>query len=637
MSATRHLGLFLSDSRELLGSLESDLVRFEQAGSDPERRALLDAIFRHLHSLKGSAGMMGLDPIALVAHLSEQVAGEARSGIRPISTREIDLLLDACDGMRVMTNRVGAGQSIEPPAALLQKLSGMLGGKVLEAAEAASDVAEPIRLPEGPHTVIRIHVSQGSPTPAARAFIALRRVEASAEVIATSPGRKSLREGRLPGRVLTVALRGTHTSEAVEALLARVPAVERIEIISGPTDAATAPAASDGTLAPAAPGDRSVKVDVDLLDQFLELSGELVLSSGRLREAVKHSALTERVPLEEEIDRLGRLVKDLNARVLATRQTPLQHLTERLPRVVRDLARRLGKPLQLRVEGAEVTLDRGVLDALTDPLIHVIRNAADHGIEPAEERARLGKPPAGTLIVSARRERDRVVIELRDDGAGFDVPRLRDRAVQAGALRAAEAGGLSEEAALRLALLPGLTTRDRTSDVSGRGVGLDAVLVSIEQLGGVVGLHSEPGVGSCVRFVLPATVSIVNLLLVDLGGEVFGMPMSKVLYAAEGDLDTGAAEGASTRVIQLGNERVAAWSLGRLVGLPETSHGRRPFVVVEGEGLRAAVGVDRLLGQEEVLLRPLGPPLEKIRGLAGTAILGSGRPIFVLDVPRLVA
>jgi two-component system chemotaxis sensor kinase CheA len=340
--------------------------------------------------------------------------------------------------------------------------------------------------------------------------------------------------------------------------------------------------------------------------------------------------------MDEEVDRLGRLVKDLNARVLATRQTPAQHLADRLPRVVRDLSRRLSKPLKLQVEGADVTMDRGLLDALADPLIHALRNAADHGIEAPEVRAEAGKSPTGVITFVARRERDRVSVEIRDDGGGFNVPRLKERAVETGALSPEEAEALTDEAALRLAFLPGFTTRTTSTDISGRGVGMDAIQVAVEQLGGTVVLENFPGQGSSIRFVLPATVSVVNLLLVDLGGEIFGMPMSKVLYAAEGDLSAAEAMG-TLRLLSVGRDRLPAYSLGRVMGLPERGRGVRPLVIVEGEGQKSAVAVDRLLGQEEVVLRPLVPPLDRIRGLAGTAILGSGRPVFVLDVPRLLA
>jgi two-component system chemotaxis sensor kinase CheA len=635
MDASRYLSLFLTDAREHLAGLEADLVRFEQAVLEPDQRSLLEGVFRHLHSLKGSAGMMGFDPIVQVAHLCEQLASEGRTGIRPIATAEIDLLLDACDCVRVLVNRLADGLAIEQPSQLIERLSGAIThvARPASAAEPASD--ETLAL-DGPHTLVKVWISSTA-TPAARAFIVLRRLETLDKALSCSPSRETLRTGSLPRSVLTVALHGVHDLASIEAALSRVPGVDSVELAAAAEPQpliATGPAA-----VPLRPviHDPTMRVHVQLLDQLLELAGELVLSSGRLRESVKSVPHDHRAAMDEEVVRLRRLVKDLNDRVLDARQTSVQHLTDRLPRIVRDLSRRLDKPLQLEIEGADTTLDRGLLDALAEPLIHVIRNAADHGIEPPEVRGRSGKPPIGTITFAARRESERVCIELRDDGRGFDTAALRRSALSRGDLAAPDAERLTTDAALRLAFLPGLTTRSDRSVVSGTGVGLDAVLVTIEQLGGTVAVESTPGTGSCVRFLLPTTVSVMNLLLVDLGGEIFGLPMSKVLFAAQGDLSAAVPGGGPAPLLSLGGQEVSAYALGRLVGLPEEAQGVRPFVVVEGEGQRAAVGVDRLIGQEEVVLRPLGPPLEKIRGLTGTAILGSGRPIFVLDVPRLVA
>jgi two-component system chemotaxis sensor kinase CheA len=631
MDVSRYLGLFVTDAREQIAWLEGDLVRFDQTPNEEERRILLDSVFRHLHSLKGSAAAMGFDPITAIAHESERVVARARAANNLAST-EVDLLLEVADALRRLVGLAGAKQPLEPDTTLLQKLSGLSGTPPPVAPTTA------IAIPQTPHTCVRVQISSKSLTPAARAFVVLRRLEALGRTFSCMPPREALRDGNLPGNALTVVLEGVHDLTSLQNAVARVPDVEAIEL--SPQDRKDEPAPAP-LVRPAqeqkVPTDQTIRVRVDLLDQLLEMAGELVLSSARLRETARRLPARQRGPVDEEIDRLGRLVKDLNARVLATRQTPVQHLADRLPRIVRDLSRRLNKPLQLVVEGRDVTLDQGLLDALTDPLTHALRNAADHGIESPEVRRQLGKPAVGTITLSARRERERVVVELSDDGGGFDVARLRHRALQAGAISADEAAAMTDDEALRLAFLPGVSTRDVSSDVSGRGVGMDAVLVAVEHLGGSVTLQSTLGVGSSVLFSLPMALSVTNLLLVDLDGEILGMPMSKVLFATEGDAVPVGPEHSPTRVLQVGDEHVVAYSLGRLVGFPESTTGRRPFVVVEGEGQRAAVGVDKLLGQEEVVMRPLTPPLEKIRGLAGTAILGSGRPIFVLDVPRLVA
>jgi two-component system chemotaxis sensor kinase CheA len=626
MDLSRYLGLFISDSREHLARLEADLVRLEETLAEEDRVELLHAAFRHLHSLKGSSATMGFDAIATLAHKAEELIGEARLR-RKINSEQIDLLLQTADALRSLVEEAAENRPLVPRTDLLDRLG------VAEAPAESSVEAAPFTFGaglDGPATLVRVRISSKSPTPAARAFLVLRKMGALGEVLLSDPTQADVRAGQLPTSTVRIALKGAHTIEVLREAVARIPDIDAVEIFESEAPAAEPPSMPVPPPVLQAP-EQTIRVNAELLDQLLELAGELVLSSGRLR-AVSRAARQPSQPLEEEIDRLRRLVKDLNNRVLATRQTPVQRLFERLPRIVRDLSRRLGKPLVLRTEGADVTLDRGLLEALGDPILHALRNAADHGVEHPEERARAGKPSTGQLAVSAQRERDRVIIDLRDDGRGFNTTALREKAVRQGALARDEATALSEEAALRLAFLPGVSTRDASNDISGRGVGMDAVLQSVEQLGGSVVLQSTPGQGSCIRFVLPTTVSVVNLLLVDLAGEVFGLPMSRVIRAVESTLR------GQERSIQLNGERLPAHALGRLLGLPERlSDGARPYIVVEGEGQRAAVGVDSVLGQEEVVLRPLGPPLERIRGLAGTAILGSGRPIFVLDVPRLVA
>lgn len=642
LDLARYLGLFVSDAREHQAGLESALVKLETAPAE-ERRALLDATFRCLHSLKGASATMGFTPIERLAHAAETLVAALRAGTLELSPEQLDVLIAVADRVKADVDRIEAGDTIGTEYELEARLGRLAEGSVRVRAPATPRPST-VKVPEAPArgavTVVRITVSVTSAAPAARAFLALRKLEALAPVVQTEPAREAIREGQLPGGVLVATIAGTHALDAITRALARIPDLERVEPVSAApaTNPRQVPATASAAPEAPSPAAQTVRVKVELLDHLLELAGELVLASSRLRERAREVPEAARAPVEEEADRLRQLVRELNTRVLATRQTPVQLLADRLPRAVRDLSRRLGKPLELAVAGADTTLDRGMLDALADPLLHALRNAADHGIESAEERARAGKGPSGIITFAARRERERVVIELSDDGRGFDTARLRDKAVRDGRLGRPEADALGEEQAMRLALLPGLSTRDVSDDVSGRGVGLDAVLRAVEQLGGSVELASRRGKGSTIRMLLPATVSVMNVLLLALGDEIFGLPMSRVRFAMEADLSARGGEGYSSRTLLLGGERVQAHPLGKLLGLPEElGAGPRPYVVVEAEGQRLAVGVDRVLGQEEVVLRPLGPPLERVRGLSGTAILGSGRPIFVLDVPRLVS
>jgi two-component system chemotaxis sensor kinase CheA len=392
---------------------------------------------------------------------------------------------------------------------------------------------------------------------------------------------------------------------------------------------------------PPAPGPveaaRTVRVRTELLDDFLEMAGELLLATARLRDIGRRFPEHERPALEEGVDRLHALVKDLHGKVMGARMTPVAVVTDQLPRAARDLARKRGKDVEVTVTGAEIEIDRAILDAIAEPLLHVLRNAVDHGIEAAEARVAAGKPSRGRLRISVRRTRERVVIELEDDGRGMDPEKLRAAAVARGKLSPEAAGRLSTREVLLLACLPGVSTATDVDDVSGRGVGMDAVKRSVESLGGALELDSQPGRGTRVTLRLPLTVAVVQLLLVRAGGEVLGLPITKVLGAVEVP-ESALQRSPSVDLLTYGQQLVPAHDLAQLLELPHGPPVRaRPWVVMESEDGTVALGVEALLGQEEAVLKALSRPLDRVTGLAGVTILGNGRPVFILDVPRLLA
>lgn len=632
MNLSRYLALFVTDAREQLAGLERAALGIEGA-EDP--RAELDAVFRHLHSLKSSSATMGFDPMAALAHLAEDLAGAARTSTAPCSKTLVNLLLRSKDALEHMLDAIRNDARPEADAALNQAIAQYrqrFNETPAEPTVSPSTASTPVFAPPGePHTVVTVQLKPEATAPAARAFLALRRLESLAHVLTSQPSAEQLRAGQLPERRLHAYLAGEIAVEPIREALSRVSDVQ--DVVVGKPPEASAKAVSTSTPASPAeePAETFVRVRAELLDHLLELAGEMLLSGGRLHSLVRSVPQPMRGALEEETDRLRLRVKELNNEVLTARQTPVTLLSDRLPRAVRDLSQRLGKPLRLSVQGGDVTADRGLLETLASPMLHVVRNAADHGIESPEQRAALGKPEVGRISFVARRERDRVVIEVGDDGRGFDPSRLRAKAVQAGVLTEQQAAELDDQAALRLAFVPGLSTRDQADELSGRGVGMDAVLRSAERLGGTVQIENRQPSGGLVRWVLPVTAAVTNVLLVGLGEEIFALPMSRVLFAA-----TAAARLSGT--LTMGAEQVPAVALGRLLGLDDaTVDGDRPYVVLDAEGHKAAVGVDTLVGQEEVVLRPLVPPLERVPGLGGTAILGSGRPVFVLDIPQLMA
>ncbi|HET8733836.1 MAG TPA: chemotaxis protein CheW, partial [Anaeromyxobacteraceae bacterium] len=388
--------------------------------------------------------------------------------------------------------------------------------------------------------------------------------------------------------------------------------------------------------APADPA-RTVRVRAEMLDGFLDVSGELLLVTARLRELGRAMPEAARRAHVEGVDRLLSIAKDLHGRVMAARMTPLTALSDRLPRAARDLARRTGKQVDVVVAGAEIEVDRALLDEVSDPVLHLLRNAVDHGIETAAQRIAAGKRPTGRIEVSARRERDRVVLEVADDGRGMDPDALRRSAVARGAIGAEAAAALSDADALLLCCLPGVSTAGEVTDVSGRGVGMDAVKRSVESLSGTLSIESVRGKGTRFTLRLPLTVAMQPVLLVRVGAEVVAIPVSKVHGAAQARLDALERAGGAPQ-LAFGGGHVPVHDLGVLLGAgPAPAGVRRSVVVTEVDTGRVGLAVDQLLGQQEAVLKPLHGPLSLVPGLSAVTVLGNGRPVFVLDVPRLVA
>jgi two-component system chemotaxis sensor kinase CheA len=511
--------------------------------------------------------------------------------------------------------------------------------------------------PELPRYRVVIQLSAKCQAPGARALIVQRKLRALGTLVELEPPPAQLMQTK-GAAVLTADFATGRPAEEVRLACASVPEVETVEVRpeakgvvqdqratrASPASAAPAPVASApiarSTLAPEAPElrpDATVRVRADALDQLLDSAGEVLLGIARLREASRKLPEAHAGNFEAEVDRLRRTARELHGKVMNARLTPFSALTERLPRAVRDLSHRLGKEVDLEIQGAEVELDRAVIEAMGDPLSHLVRNSVDHGIERPDERQAGGKPPRGKLSIAARRERDRVVIDIEDDGRGLDGQALLRKALEAGAITAEAAGLLKPAALVELAFLPGISTRAEATDVSGRGVGLDAVQRGVEALGGKLSLRSQSLRGARFTIDLPLSVSMSNLLLVQVGGEMYGLPLPRVVLTTEYDLSARGGEGFESRSVIVGGQWVTAHGLAKLFGLPSLAPpGPRPFVVLEIDGITFAVAVDRLVGQEEAVVKPLFPPLDRVRGLAGSTVLGNGRPLLVLD-PRGLA
>ncbi|MHC1697105.1 MAG: chemotaxis protein CheA [Geobacteraceae bacterium] len=378
---------------------------------------------------------------------------------------------------------------------------------------------------------------------------------------------------------------------------------------------------------------QNVRVNTEVLDNLVNITGELITHKNRmisLSRDVKAAALTE------AISDLSRLVRELHDEVLKVRLVPFATAVDRLPRMVRDLAKKCGKEVNFEVSGKQIELDRGIVEGLSDPLLHLLRNAVDHGLEVPEERKAAGKKPAGTINIAVHREKDRVLITISDDGKGMDAQRIVTAALEKGLLRPEAAALLSPQQALMLVCLPGFSTASEITDVSGRGVGMDAVRASVQAIGGDLAIESTPGKGSRFTLSLPLNISIIQILLVACAPLVVGLPVTKVLRTVDIRKDEVLNRG-KRKVFQLGGEDIPLVSLHRLLDLPLAPIKREsiPAVVVEMNERTVALVVDRFVGQQDVFVKPFGSPLNRMKGFLGGAILGDGQVIFILDPASL--
>jgi two-component system, chemotaxis family, sensor kinase CheA len=647
----KYLPVFIAEASEHLEQLASELVRIEQ---EPPGGPLWDSIFRRVHSVKGSAAAVGLLGIVEISHAAETLIGRLKGQKQKPERAQVDLLLQATDALVSEVQR--AVLEAERTRREEQGGAAKLVARLTEASRAVPEMVTPPPVekaparaapvdPSLPRLDIFFSLTKACQAPGARALIVQRKLKALGALLEMEPPPAQLMQKRGGVRV-SVLLATIRSPDEVRAAFDGIPEVEAVEVRLAPlaTGPQTTPAPDtrqgavraifESPISEDTRPEATVRVRAQALDQLLDQAAEVLHGIARLREAARKLPEAVATAFEAEIDRLRRTARDLHGKVITARLTRFSALTERLPRSVRDLAHRLEKEVDLEVKGAEVELDRTVIEALGDPLTHLVRNAIDHGLETSAQRVLAGKPPRGKLILSAHRERDKVLVDVADDGSGIDANRLRKRAVDMAALTPERAAELTDQEAYELAFLPGLSTRAEATDLSGRGVGLDAVKATVEGLGGKLSVRSTPGKGSQFTLELPLSVSMANLLLVQVGGEIYGLPLHRVVVTTEYDLSARGGEGFEARSLAVMGQLVRAYSLAKLFGLPSLAPpGPRPFAVLEVDGITFALSVDRLVGQEEAVLRPLFPPLDRIKGLAGTTVLGNGRPLLVLD-PR---
>lgn len=655
---SRYLALFVGEATEHLDALGKDLVRLEQQGPTVE---LVDSLFRHAHSVKGMAGSMGYDGTASLAHRLEDLLDAVRGSPAQLDKEVTDLLLQAVDALAAQVKAVSVGVPLpdaQPLGLALAQATTRFPARpptplpapapsVPSPAPSAplpppsvSAPPPPVDLSLPPRFALTLRVSPASNQPGVRGFLATKRLGTLGNVFNLTPPLEDIKGGRMPQGLITLELETDESEETVKKTVAAVADVELEGLRAVVPQTAPPPEPKPEAEGPRVVGQepaRTVRVRTELLDEFLDAAGELLLATARVREVGKQLPDALRPPLDESVDRLHGLVRALHDKVMQARMTPISVITDRLPRTARDIARRRGRDVEVTVTGSDIELDRAIVDELNDAVLHVLRNAIDHGIEPPEERRMRGKPARGLVRVDVRRQRDRVLLEIRDDGRGLDTERLKALAVERGLVTPDDARAMSEREALALCALPGLSTAATVTDISGRGVGMDAVKRVVEGVGGALDIESTRGQGATFRLSLPLTVAMVNLLLVGVGDDVYGLPITKVSGVVETPREK-LASSQNVPVLHFGQAVVPVHELSEVLDVPRapsTGAQSTPLVVVEADDGPVALGVDRLVGQEEVVLKGLSRPLDLVPGLAGVTILGNGRPVFILDVARL--
>lgn len=622
-----YLDLFLGESREHLERMDQALVRLERAPGDSEALATL---FRAAHTLKGLSAGMGYGAMAQVAHAMEDLFGYLQRG-GASAPGLVQVLFEGVDLLREFLDAIEAGREgtvdLRPYLRRLEEWRGATFGP-----RAGEPVApeEHAALHEGAMQV-RFRLPEDLPARGPRAYVLLRRLAGLGEVVEHRPSVEEMRSPSFDGQV-TLWLRTERSPDEVRAVLKEYPEAKEVEILPPQGAPSEAAAAESPAPHPAPQERRDVRVRLDLLERLTDLMAELVVSRARLEERVRHlpdEALRDLVHEQAQIlDRIQETVLDL-------RMVPAGTLLHRYPRIVRDLLRATGKEARLILEGAEIQLDRAILNRLDEPLIHLIRNAVAHGLESPEERLRAGKPREGTLAIRVERQHDTVVVEVSDDGRGLDRERILRTAVEKGILRPEEAARLPDPAVWMLICHRDFSTAEGVTAVSGRGVGMGVVKEAVEEMRGELEIASEPGRGTTFRIRVPLTLSILQALVVRAEGQLFAIPLGQVTRVV------GLADAhRKGRDLVVDGRVVPLWDLmSLLAGAPspvEVSESRKRAVVVGRARWEAALAVDDLLGIQEVVVRPLKGLLGDFPGLDGAVTLADGRVALVLNVPALL-
>jgi len=698
MDVSQYLEIFIDETKEHLQSLNEQLLILEK---EPENEGTINEIFRAAHTLKGMSGTMGYKRMQNLTHNMENIFSEIRNGKMSVTATIVDLLFKGLDALENYLSNISTtgDEGTEEYTEIISQLDVCLkqGLGVVPAATAAAPAAAAVAVEEKPaeavsekekyrafkyadhekHAMneaiatgqhaygITVFIQETCLLKAARAFLVFKTLEGLGTVIKSDPAVQDIEDERFEFDFSMVLI----TKESLDAVKKAIMSVSEVdsvylsevkaeeitmpkeEVVEQKQDNASATTAQATQAAPAAAEkkqaektskpvvNRSVRVDIEKLDDLMNLVSELIIAKNGLVSInnADESAKQNNSGFNEQIEYLERITTNLHTSVMKVRMVPLESVVNRFPRMIRDLSKKLDKKMELYISGEDTELDRTVIDEIGDPLLHLLRNAADHGLESNEERAALGKPETGSIILNAFQEGNNVVIEVKDDGKGIDAEKIKQKAISKGTITAEQGDAMTDKEIIDLLFRPSFSTAEKISDVSGRGVGLDVVKTKIESLGGDVEVRTTLGQGSNFIIRLPLTLAIIQSLMVELGTEKYAIPLGSIQTIE--DIPVSDVKYVQTKeVINLRGTVIPLIRLNEVLDVESVKaqdENLTVVIVTKGDKLAGFV-VDNLIGQQEIVIKSIGKYINNSKMISGATILGDGEVALILDVNTLV-
>lgn len=665
----QYMGLFLAEIEEQLLILNQSILELEK--SDGEDSELLQRLFRVTHTLKGSSATMGFDILADLTHQLEDVLEDVREGKIKVNLPLIDALFACLDQLQIWREQLAAGKVLQPAPELLSRLEGVRNtpweqpfDPELPQLGLSKEILEQSKFFASKNWwvgSVGVFLENDCLMPGVRAYLAYNNAKEWGEVLATAPDVHVLKKGEWAGHMLLwMAIPHQEERDGLLSSILNLSEIrevvfERWEPDKLPTRPAEANQNELNGLGPAHESESEgstnstikvrevhdfVRIEVKKLDALMNLLGELVVDRARLNQI--ESELESKFG-GEVIESLGEVSRhislvsgELQERILKLRMSPMSQVYSRFPRMIRDLAHQLGKDVELILEGEETELDRAVIQSISEPLIHLIRNSLDHGLETSSDRASRGKNPTGTVKITTEQMGGEIRITVRDDGRGIDPAEIRKTAVERGLLTALEARLAKDIDVLQWIFLPGFSTKSTVSEVSGRGVGMDVVRYAVELMNGRVELESEVNVGTEIRITVPLTLAVIRSLLVDVGNDSYTIPLANVLETLRLPKEDIFELGKNKAIVVRGRT-IPLLNMKEWCGSFQEENRKNFYVVLVASGSKqAGLVVDRFIGEQEVVVKPLGRYLGNVQGFSGATLLGNGRVSLIFDIPTLL-